>query len=59
MVHFTGPHREAPGSGRRLKKQRKAGVKVLIVDYHGTIGQGRLSSRAHLTKYFNFGRFWE
>ena len=35
MVHLTGPDREAPGSGRRQKKQGKTGVKVLIVDYHG------------------------
>ena len=35
MAHLTGPHVETPGSVRRQKKQGKAGVKVVVVDFHG------------------------
>ena len=35
VAHLTGPHVETPGSVRRQKKQGKAGVKVVVVDFHG------------------------
>lgn len=35
MTHLTAPHMEAPGSVWREKKQGKAGVKVVTVDFHG------------------------
>lgn len=55
MTHLTAPHMEAPGSVWREKKQGKAGVKVVTVDFHGNDWtrkaeqQGTLNDHSTLT----------